>query len=36
VAIAKTRFGDLLLHYRIAAGFTQEELAERAGVSARH
>ena len=30
-----TRFGDLLRHYRLAAGLTQEELAERAGVSTR-
>jgi non-specific serine/threonine protein kinase len=28
-------FGDLLRRYRLAAGLTQEELAERAGVSAR-
>lgn len=28
-------FGPLLRHYRIAAGLTQEELAERAGISAR-
>src|SRR5688500_7375344 len=28
-------FGDLLRLYRLAAGLTQEELAERAGVSAR-
>jgi transcriptional regulator with XRE-family HTH domain len=28
-------FGPLLRHYRVAAGFTQEELAERAGISAR-
>jgi predicted ATPase/DNA-binding XRE family transcriptional regulator len=29
------RFGDLLRHYRTAAGLTQEELAERAGISRR-
>lgn len=28
-------FGDLLRHYRLAAGLTQEELAERANLSAR-
>lgn len=28
-------FGDLLRHDRLAAGLTQEELAERAGISAR-
>lgn len=28
-------FADLLRRYRMAAGLTQEELAERAGVSAR-
>lgn len=28
-------FGDLLRRYRLAAGLTQEELAERAGLSAR-
>ena len=28
-------FGDLLRRFRVAAGWTQEELAERAGVSAR-
>jgi predicted ATPase/DNA-binding XRE family transcriptional regulator len=34
---AKTRtgFGELLRRYRLAAGLTQEELAERAGVSTR-
>ena len=26
-------FGEILRHFRLAAGFTQEELAERAGVS---
>src|SRR5687768_354974 len=31
----ETRFGELLRHYRLAAGLTQEELAERAGVSTR-
>src|SRR5688500_14261793 len=31
----ETGFGDLLRRYRIAAGVTQEELAERAGVSTR-
>jgi len=30
-----TRFGDLLRHWRRAAGLTQEELAERAGMSLR-
>src|SRR5918998_3320575 len=30
-----TDFGELLRHYRIAAGLTQEQLAERAGVSTR-
>src|SRR5881409_958581 len=28
-----TRFGDLLRHFRQAAGLTQQELAERAGLS---
>ncbi len=28
-------FGDLLRRYRVAAGLTQEELAERAGMSTR-
>ena len=28
-------FGDLLRGYRVAAGVTQEELAERAGLSVR-
>jgi non-specific serine/threonine protein kinase len=31
----ETGFGDLLRHYRLAAGLTQEELAERAGLSSR-
>ncbi len=31
----ETGFGELLRHYRIAAGLTQEELAERAGASTR-
>lgn len=31
----RDRFGDLLRRYRLAAGLTQEELAERAGISAR-
>jgi non-specific serine/threonine protein kinase len=31
----QTGFGDLLRRYRVAAGLTQEELAERAGVSTR-
>ena len=30
-----TFFGGLLKHYRVVAGLTQEELAERAGLSAR-
>lgn len=32
---ASARFGDLLREYRRAAGLTQEELAERAGISPR-
>jgi Helix-turn-helix domain len=28
-----TRFGELLRHHRLAAGLTQAELAERAGLS---
>src|SRR5262245_19820409 len=28
-------FGELLRHYRVASGLTQEELAERAGLSVR-
>src|SRR5688572_24015743 len=35
MATRETGFGDLLRRYRIAAGLTQEELAERAGVSTR-
>src|SRR5687767_1033998 len=35
MATRETGFGDLLRRYRIAAGLTQEELAERAGVSSR-
>src|SRR6266567_114395 len=31
----ESSFGDLLRRYRLAAGFTQEELAERAGLSVR-
>ena len=31
----ETGFGDLLRRFRVAAGLTQEELAERAGVSVR-
>jgi predicted ATPase/DNA-binding XRE family transcriptional regulator len=34
-ATARTRFGELLRNYRLAARLTQEELAERAGVSTR-
>src|SRR5215212_5926720 len=33
--MTETGFGELLRHYRMAAGLTQEELAERAGVSTR-
>ena len=33
VAMTETEFGDLLRRYRTAAGLTQEELAERAGLS---
>src|SRR3954471_22586799 len=33
--MSETSFGELLRRYRIAASLTQEELAERAGVSAR-
>jgi predicted ATPase/DNA-binding XRE family transcriptional regulator len=33
--MTETGFGDLLRRYRLAAGLTQEELAERAGVSTR-
>src|SRR5215211_8779545 len=35
VAMTETGFGDLLRRHRLAAGLTQEELAERAGVSTR-
>src|SRR6187551_704329 len=31
----RSSFGGLLRRYRVAAGLTQEELAERAGLSAR-
>src|SRR3954447_7739596 len=34
-AMTETGFGDLLRRARVAAGLTQEELAERAGLSAR-
>ena len=34
-AKTETSFGDLLRRYRVAAGLTQEELAERASLSAR-
>jgi predicted ATPase/DNA-binding XRE family transcriptional regulator len=34
VARQRPRFGEQLRHYREAAGFSQEELAERAGLSA--
>jgi predicted ATPase/DNA-binding CsgD family transcriptional regulator/DNA-binding XRE family transcriptional regulator len=34
-ATAETGFGDLLRRYRVAAGLTQEELAEHAGLSTR-
>src|SRR5215217_4182554 len=33
--MAESGFGNLLRHYRVAGGLTQEELAERAGVSTR-
>ena len=33
--MAENEFGDLLRRYRVAAGLTQEALAERAGISAR-
>jgi predicted ATPase/transcriptional regulator with XRE-family HTH domain len=33
--MTETDFGDLLRHHRIAAGLTQEALAERAGLSTR-
>src|ERR687897_3851295 len=35
VTSTETRFGELLRHYRLAAGLTQEALAERAGLSTR-
>lgn len=36
MAVARAvQFGDLLRRYRVAAGLTQEELAERAGLSAK-
>ena len=35
IATARAAFGALLKEHRLAAGLTQEELAERAGVSAR-
>jgi predicted ATPase/DNA-binding CsgD family transcriptional regulator len=35
MAMTETGFGDLLRRYRTAAGLTQEELAERAGLSTR-
>src|SRR5215211_5840445 len=35
VAMTETGFGDLLRRHRLAAGLTQEELAERAGLSTR-
>ena len=34
-AVPTLTFGDMLRRYRVAAGLTQEELAERAGVSTR-
>ena len=33
--MTETGFGNLLRRYRLAAGMTQDELAERAGLSAR-
>ncbi len=33
--MTESDFGGLLRRYRVAAGLTQEELAERAGVSTR-
>ena len=33
--VPPTAFGELLRHYRSAAGLTQEELAEQAGLSTR-
>ena len=35
VASEAARFGEVLRRYRTAAAFSQEELAERAGLSAR-
>jgi DNA-binding XRE family transcriptional regulator len=35
VSTESVRFGVLLKHYRVAAGLSQEELAERARLSAR-
>jgi transcriptional regulator with XRE-family HTH domain len=35
VGMTESDFGSLLRRYRVAAGLTQEELAERAGVSTR-
>ncbi len=35
IAPRSSSFGDLLRHFRLAAEFTQEELAERSGVSVR-
>src|SRR5215204_499749 len=34
-AMTESDFGGLLRRYRVAAGLTQEQLAERAGVSTR-
>src|SRR5688500_12969889 len=35
VTTTETGFGELLRHYRLSAGLTQEGLAERAGLSTR-
>lgn len=35
VGMTESGFGELLRRYRVAAGLTQEALAERAGVSTR-
>src|SRR5262249_26869234 len=35
MAVSARTFGDLLRHFRVAAGLTQEELAEHAGLSLR-